>query len=195
MKPFKSKNVIKIIKRTLSSLWWLALGLLVVLLVNIFGAKLSGDVPSIFGYSVMDIVSGSMEDTIPKDTYILIKKVAPEEIEKDDIICFYSTDSKIYGFPNTHRVVEEPIVTADGIEFITKGDANPVNDTETAKGDKLIGVYVKKLNGLTSFVNLLSINNIFFVIICLQICVAIMAGYAYMLSKKNKNDTKTDNEN
>lgn len=195
MRISENKKAVKAIKRTVSTVWWLVLVLLAVLLVNIFGAKLTGNVPRVFGYSVMNIVSGSMEEEIPKGSYILIKKVSPEEIEKDDIICFYSTDPKIYGMPNTHRVVEEPIVTDSGIEFITKGDANPINDTETAKGDRLIGVYVKNLDGLTSFTNVLSGNIIIIVIISLQICIVAMAVYAFMLSKKNESDTNSDNQN
>lgn len=195
MRISENKKTVKAIKRTVSAVWWIVLVLLVVLLVNIFGAKLMGNVPRVFGYSVMNIVSGSMEEEIPKGSYILIKKVSPEEIEKDDIICFYSTDTKIYGMPNTHRVVEEPIVTDSGIEFITKGDANPINDTETAKGDRLIGVYVKNLDGLTAFANALSGNILIIVILCLQICIITMAVYAFALVKKNKSETDTDNQN
>ena len=195
MRISENKKTVKAIKRTVSAVWWIVLVLLVVLLVNIFGAKLTGNVPRVFGYSVMNIVSGSMEEEIPKGSYILIKKVSPEEIEKDDIICFYSTDAKIYGMPNTHRVVEEPIVTDSGIEFITKGDANPINDTETAKGDRLIGVYVKTLDGLTAFANALSGNILIIVILCLQICIITMAVYAFALVKKNKSETDTDNQN
>ena len=179
----------KAIKYTLSALWWLVLASLALLLVNIFGAKLTGQVPSVFGYSVMNIVSGSMEDEIPRGSYILIKKTAPEEIEKGDIICFYSTDPEIYGMPNTHRVAEDPIITDGKVEFVTRGDANPASDTETAKGDMLIGVYVRNLDGLTAFTNALSGNTILIIIIGLQICIAVMAIYAFVLTKKGKSDT------
>ena len=191
----RTQKIIGIFRKTAVVLWWTVTVAVAVAVVGIIAAKLRGEVPYFFGYSVMNIVSGSMEEEIPKGSYILIKKVSPEEIEKDDIICFYSTDPKIYGMPNTHRVVEEPIVTDSGIEFITKGDANPINDTETAKGDRLIGVYVKNLDGLTSFTNALSGNIIIIVIISLQICIITMAVYAFMLSKKNESDTNSDNQN
>ena len=96
--------------------------------------------------------------------------------------------------PNTHRVVEDPIVTESGIEFVTKGDANRVSDTETAKGERLIGVYVKRLDGLASFTNALTGNTIIIVIICLQICIAAMAVYAFVVSKKSKNNSETDSQ-
>ena len=53
------RRCIRFIRYTLSALWWCVLLLLFALLVCIIGAKLRGEVPKIFGYSVMQIVSGS----------------------------------------------------------------------------------------------------------------------------------------
>ena len=183
-KKTKKKSALGI---TLSALWWSAVVLLALLLVNILGAKMTGNVPSVFGYSIMNIVSGSMEDEIPKGSYILIKKIDPEDVKREDVICFYSTDPQIYGLPNTHRVVEEPINNNGSIEFVTRGDANPINDQETAKGENLIGVYVKRLDTLTAFSNALKGNMMIFVIITLQICMFGMALFAVVSIKFNKN--------
>lgn len=183
-KKTKKKSALGI---TLSALWWSAVVLLVLLLVNILGAKMTGNVPRVFGYSIMNIVSGSMEDEIPKGSYILIKKVEPEKVKRGDVICFYSTDPQIYGLPNTHRVVEDPINNNGSIEFVTRGDANPINDKETAKGENLIGVYVKRLDTLTAFSNSLKGNMMIFVIISLQICMSGMALFAVIAIKVNKN--------
>ena len=189
----RKASVLKAAKVISHALWWCVLALLFLLLVNIFTSKIRGEVPDVFGYSVMNIVSGSMEDEIPKDSYILIKKCGPETIKKDDVICFYSSDPDIYGIPNTHRVVEEPIVNSDGsIEFVTRGDANAVNDKENAKGDRLIGVYVRRLDALTSFSNALKQNTLIFVIIGLQISLVAMAGYTVFVLKNKRNTTNSD---
>lgn len=167
-----------------SILWWCFIILLCALLLSIIGAKMKGKVPSVFGYSVLNIVSGSMEDEIPRGSYILVKKVDAEEIRRGDIICFYSTDPKIYGMPNTHRVAEDPIVTDSGIEFVTRGDANPVNDKETAKSDRLVGIYVKKLDWLGSFSSFVSGNTMMIVIICLQTATIFMVFCGIIKEKK-----------
>lgn len=191
MNSKQQNEKIKLVKRALSVFWWIVLILLFALLVNIIGAKLLGRVPSIFNYSIMNIISGSMEDEIPKDSYILIKKIDAEDVKCGDIICFYSDDPKIYGMPNTHRVVEDPIITDDGIEFVTKGDASPIRDSVTAKGDRLIGVHVKNLDGLTAFSNLLKGNLLIIVIIGLQICIVAMVVYvAVITNKKNQKNEK-----
>ena len=188
-------QIFKIFKRIVGAIWWCILALLFITLVNIIGSKLVGRVPTVFGYSVINIVSGSMEDEIPRDSYILIRRQDADTVRKDDIICFYSSDPKIYGMPNTHRVVEDPIITDDGIEFVTRGDANSINDKVTAKGDRLIGVYVKNLDTLTAFTRLLQGKTMIIVIICLQICIFLMFGYGFYITKKNENKNSAADEN
>lgn len=182
---------LKILQYVAKGSWWCVVIALALLLVNIFGAKIKGKVPSIFGYSVINIISSSMEDEIPKDSYILIKKVAPEDVKIDDIICFYSSDPQIHGFPNTHRVIEEPIVTEDGIEFVTKGDANPGPDPVNARGEDLIGVYVTGLDWITSFSNFLDGNTLMITIIVLQLGICGMIVYT-VISSRSKNEDEND---
>ena len=184
-----TKNKIVYIKRTLAVFWWIALILLVFVLIRVVGAKMRGQVPTVLGYSVVNIISGSMEDTIPEGTYILIKKVDASSVKKDDIICFYSTDTSIYGMLNTHRVIEDPIKTDTGIEFVTKGDANSAKDKVNASGDRLVGVYVKKLDSLTAFSNLLSGNTLFIVIFGLQLAIITIVVYGMVKSKAQKKDS------
>ena len=187
----KNKSI-KTLKTVASALWWLVLVLLAALLVNIFAAKISGRVPKVFGYSVMNIVSGSMEDEIPRDSYILIKSADPEQIKRGDVICFFSTDPAIYGIPNTHRVVADPIVTESGIEFVTKGDANAIEDSVTAKGDRLIGIYVKRLDGLTSFAKMLEGSTPIVIIGILFVSIAFMFVYATLSEAKGAPNEKTE---
>ena len=145
-KMIQVKKTIKALKIAAKVFWWGATVVVALLIVSIIGAKIRGEVPYFCGYSVMNIISDSMEDRIPTGTYILIKKTDPAKIEKGNIICFYSDDPDIKGYPNTHMVVEDPIYTENGIEFVTKGTSNPENDKYTAKGDKLyafaFGLYI-----------------------------------------------------
>lgn len=182
----RKKKLVKTIRLSAVTAWWCVLVLLFVLLANIFGAKLLGKVPSVFGYSVMNIISGSMEDEIPKGSYILIKKQDAEEVERGDIICFYSSDPLIYGMPNTHRVVD--IIEGEQIEFVTRGDANLGEDKVTAKGEDLIGVYVKRLDGLTAFSDFLKGNMLICILIGLQICIVSMFCHAIIAAKKKKDE-------
>ena len=181
---------VKTIRAILITVWWGVVIGLALLLVSIIGAKLRGEVPRFFNYSIMQIVSGSMEDDIPTGTYILIKRVDASEIKENDIICFFSDDNLIQGYPNTHRVVEPPIQGENGLEFVTKGDANPIKDGVTAKEEKLIGRYVKNLDGLTAFTQLLEGKGMAIVMMVLMVASVGMVGYSAFSKVKNENSAE-----
>ena len=175
----------KIIKKCIGALWWIALAAIACMMFSIIGAKMQGKVPQVLGYSIVKIVSGSMEDTIPEDSYILVKATSPEKIKRDDIICFYSSDPSILGIPNTHRVVADPIVTETGIEFVTRGDANAADDKYTAKGENLVGRYVKTMDGLGSFVDMLDRGMMNVLFIGLEILILALAVGNFLSARKH----------
>jgi signal peptidase I len=100
-----------------------------------------GKTASIFGYSVLKVVSGSMEPSIHEGDYIYIKRTDTDSLKAGDIISFYSQDDSIKGEINTHRISE---VLSDGT-FVTKGDANKIEDSVTVQKVSIIGKYYGKL--------------------------------------------------
>jgi signal peptidase len=180
-----SQKAKKIIDTTVKIVWWVFLVLLIALIVCIVSAKIKGKVPKVFGYSVVVITTGSMGDTFPVGTYILIKETSPEDIKENDIICFYSEDPSIYGYPNTHRVTK--VIESNGkYEYITKGDANAVEDNITAKGDKLIGKYVQKLDSLTWLSEAIKSEGMVFVFGGMFVVTAGVIVVAMVLKQKNE---------
>jgi signal peptidase len=113
----------------------------------LFISKFTGKVFFVGNRTAVWILTDSMDDAIPPQTYILIEKADPADVKKDDIITFYSDDPVLGGSLNTHRVLE---VIDGGKEFVTKGDHNLAEDKYTAKGDKLVGVYVDDIPLLTA---------------------------------------------
>ena len=189
------KKTIKALKIAAKVFWWGATVVVSLLIVSIIGAKIKGEVPYFCGYSIMNIISDSMEDRIPTGTYILIKKTNPAKIKKGNIICFYSDDPEIKGYPNTHMVVEDPIYTENGIEFVTKGTSNPENDKYTAKGDKLIGKYVKNMYGLTRFNEMLQGDGMFiFLMVLTGLCAVFMIVPIFMKASEKSEDTDSDED-
>jgi signal peptidase I len=185
-----AKKVFLVLKHVLSALWWLLLLLGIILVISFVSAHFRGEVPHIGKYSVIHIVSESMEPQIEKGTYILLKRVPAEEVKKNDIICFYSDDPTIYGRPNTHRVVEEPYMQGDELFFTTKGDYNPIPDQQPARGDKLIGVWVTNLGALTVFLNFITDNFIWILAILLVSCTAATAVSSIMKAKRETETKK-----
>lgn len=99
-----------------------------------------GKAVNVFGHSILKVVTGSMEPTLRVDDYIIIRKTDPSDLAEGDIISFYSDQSDIRGKLVTHRIVG---VDEDG-RFITRGDANPTEDSTHADPDKIAGKFVRK---------------------------------------------------
>lgn len=128
---------------------WAIVILLVALSAYILICSINGKAASVFGVSIVKVVSGSMEPSIHEGDYIIIRKIKSSELKAGDIICFYSRDEEIYGMLNTHRIVR----ILDG-GFITKGDANNIEDSAAVAADDIVGKYEGKsrfLGWLDSF--------------------------------------------
>ena len=184
------KKAFRALKYVLSGLWWLGLLLGGILVISFISAHIRGEVPRIGNYSVMHIISESMEPSIEKGTYVLIKRVPAEDVKKGDVICFYSTDPAIYGRPNTHRVVEEPFWENGVLTFTTKGDKNPVPDTVPAKAEHLIGVWVTNLDALTVFLDFVTENFIWVFALLLSLGAGATFGTLFLGAKKSSEDEK-----
>lgn len=90
--------------------------------------------PGMTGFHMYNVLSGSMEPTIPVGSLLYVRSGDPEQVEDEDIIAFYSSleDSGII----THRVVKNNVVSGT---FTTKGDANDKEDPTPVSYDNYIG--------------------------------------------------------
>ena len=79
--------------------------------------------PTIFGFNYSVVISGSMDPTI-KVNDIIITQEQPE-YNVDDIIVYTDVENIIV----VHRLID---ITDTG-EYITKGDANNINDKPISK--------------------------------------------------------------
>lgn len=104
---------------------WIALSLCALILgLTLYGAnasKLLGQqMPMPFGYGAAVVLSGSMEPTIAIDELIIVR--AQEDYTVGDIVVYQTGRT-----PIVHR-----IVSIDGEDVITRGDANNTNDDPIA---------------------------------------------------------------
>ena len=91
-------------------------------LYSVFSIKiLHRQYVNVFGYSIFEVVTGSMKNSINVGDAVLVK--IDDEFAVGDIVTYKSGDDYI-----THRVVSEK----DGY-VVTKGDANNVNDNPIDK--------------------------------------------------------------
>lgn len=88
---------------------------------------LKKEVPQIFGYAQFVVLSGSMDPTLKVGDIIVVHE--EQAYEEQDIITFRTETA-----PTTHRIVE----TKD-TGFITKGDANNVEDEGIVTKNQIYG--------------------------------------------------------
>ena len=118
---------------------------LIALVIFLFVVRLSGNSPSIFGYHVLRVSSGSMEPTLMKGDVILVKKTPPNEIRNGDIVTYKSREGVMEGQLITHRVVAEPDVKNGTYYFQTQGDVAGAALDPVINDEQLVGRFVRKL--------------------------------------------------
>lgn len=124
-------TVFKKIKKIVSVAMIIVSALVFVLGFTIFIASVSasgGKVPSILGYSVLQVQTGSMEPEIATGSIIVVKETDFDSLQIGDIISFYSDNDKIKGQVNTHRIVNFVNGMGSKKVAVTKGDANTMVD-------------------------------------------------------------------
>lgn len=94
---------------------------------------------TIGGYSMFRVVTGSMEPTISTGSLLLCKDTKIEDIEIDDVVCYRTKISEIYGSIVTHRVVNKLKDDSGNIYLETRGDANATSDPYYVDSWDLVG--------------------------------------------------------
>ena len=106
-------------------------------------SRLSGGVPSVAGYQIYVVLSGSMSPAFDTGSVVWLRSIEPEDVQVGDIITFSGRETQKF---TTHRVVE--IQTEGGLRFITRGDANNVDDPNPVLPRQLVG----KVHGSLAYV-------------------------------------------
>jgi signal peptidase len=95
-------------------------------------------VPALAGGRTLTVLSGSMEPAIGTGSVVVIRPVAPEELQASDVISFTTQEPGGPVAVVTHRIAEVR-KGQDGPEFVTRGDANDTNDPETVRAVNVQG--------------------------------------------------------
>lgn len=97
----------------------------------------AGQVPQVMGFSILRVMSVSMEPEIPEQSMLLVHKTDPDALQVGDVITFFSSDPTLNGTLNTHRIIRIDRQRT-GLQFVTKGDANALADRQDVKGSQVV---------------------------------------------------------
>ena len=91
-------------------------------------------------FSAYTIVSPSMVPAINVlDVVVTMRVNNPEDLKKDDIITFNSTDYRYSGVLVTHRIIDIEKTTNGEYLYTTKGDNNNTQDSSRISFDEIYG--------------------------------------------------------
>lgn len=162
----KAKKVFSRVMSVLSVLMFV-FGLFI--FVTVLNAS-AGKVPSVLGFSFLQVQTGSMEPELPIGTIVITKNTDPKELKKGDIISFYSTDKQISNKVVTHRIVGIETNMKGYPTFTTKGDANDIEDREPVSNIMVIGKVIYNIGTASgSVISVLKNPNVIFFFIVLPL--------------------------
>lgn len=98
--------------------------ILVVVLIYVLVARVTGETPSMFGFSMLRVSSESMEPELNVGDIILVKEVEPETLNKGDVITYNGEEGPVAGKLITHQIVSEPY-EKDGVYYFTTRGIKP----------------------------------------------------------------------
>lgn len=157
----RMKKIKKVVK------WLLVTVVSIVFAFNIYSfisiKVLKNDLVTIGGYSILEVISGSMEPTIHVGDLIIIDTKA-SDYKSGDIVTFVDVDGSFV----THRLVE-----IENNYIVTKGDANESLDEAMPK-NSLVGKCTKRVRYLGEIFSTIRkpFVLVFIFIIGLVLCIA-----------------------
>ena len=137
----KVLRVLRIIKNVLLSV--IIVFLSIVLIVSVI-SRITGNPPSLFGFSLYRVSSGSMRPELEVKDIILVRSCDGEDVEKGDIISYVPETGEMKGNIVTHRVEKTPYKVGDEYWLVTKGDANEISDAPI-RADQVKGKLIAEL--------------------------------------------------
>lgn len=158
----------------------IAVCILIILLYGFIETKVlkKKEYVDIFGYSMFQVVSGSMEETLHIGDLVIVKTREFEDIAKNDIIVFKQDETII-----THRVIE-----IDKETITTKGDANNTKDEPIATED-VIGKVIKIIPNVAIWKEVFTSPQV------LSSIIITILLFGMALSSKDGKDKEKEDEN
>lgn len=154
MEKLKKNKFVRVLLTIKNVICWAMIVCLALLIVTMIYTRIKGEVPSVFGYSILRVSSGSMEPELMVGDVILDKNVDDVQSLKVGDVITYEGSGELSGMLVTHKVIKAPYQSEDGTYYLqTKGVANEVADKEIS-ADRVVSIMVCKIPQLDALYNL-----------------------------------------
>ena len=146
------------------------------IIIKVVVANTQHKLPSVFGFSVSYVPTQSMEPTISSDQYILSQSTTFDKVNVDDII--------IYRSNTENRFIVHRVIAKYDDYLITKGDNNPIADTEHITSDMVCGKYITTIGFLSIFSGGVNSTVVYVILVILFVILIITQGFSIYIKYK-----------
>lgn len=185
----KGKKLLSILSSFVNVVLFSLLACMIFLVIS---SKASGGEPTINGYQLKTVLSGSMEPTFQTGSVIAINPdIDTASLKNGDVITFVNSDENLV----THRI-EEVQGSGKTLNFVTKGDNNEAVDPDTVLAANVVGKYshftIPYLGYIMSFASSTK-GNVLLMIVpgALLILYSAFSIGMSLASRSNKNSEET----
>lgn len=126
----KQKTKYRILNKIKNIIFVIIFVVLAIVVAFTIITRISGGTPSVGGYSVFRVSSGSMSPALEVGDVILVRDCDPMDLKKGDIVTYNGTTGNLAGKIVTHRVIKEPFRKGGEYYIKTQGDANMLADPD-----------------------------------------------------------------
>lgn len=144
--------------------------------------------PTFLGYAPMIVLTDSMYPEIQKGDLIIVKETDAERLQEGDVISFFDPDSTNNSVV-THRIVR--VDYANGLSFVTKGDANNAEDTPVPAGN-VVGLYQTKIKGAGNVAMFLQTPA--GLVVCVGVPLILLVVYELLRGRKSRKARDQDTQ-
>lgn len=134
-----------VLKKIANVLLTVVIILLAVIIAFTMFVRITGNTPTLFGYSIFRVSTGSMEPELMVGDVILTKEVDDvNSLKVGEVITYRGTIGEYADMLITHQIVKAPYVENGTTYVVTKGIANEIEDSPVPV-DKITGKLVCKI--------------------------------------------------
>ena len=145
-------------------------------------------IPDILGYKMFVVLDGDMDQAIEYGDLIFTHNIAPENLEKSNLIAFRNNTNKV----TIQRIIK---ITEDDIgrQFEMQNSVNEVGDTKCVKENQVEGLIIYRIPNIG--IILYKIQEPYIILILIGIVLLIGIVAYYIAGRLDKRDMKKATEN
>ena len=189
MKKEKASRIKSIIKAVFNLLSYLILAGLTIFIVYMLVFMLKGmngdEPPTVLDHQIYIVQSNSMSPTFKTGSLLIIKKVDVTAIRENDIITFRRNRDNV---ATTHRVMS--ILNDEGLQFVTRGDANNVDDPLPVSAEDVSGIVVASLPYIGYFIGFIRTKQGLLICIIIPALILMIFQVLKLLKEEKKKERK-----